>query len=52
LRTMLCFKCGGIGRMLIFVFDFLCCSNNKKKFYVWSFELLLVYENVSIIYVN
>jgi hypothetical protein len=31
LRTMLCFKCGGIGRMLIFVFDFLYCSNKKKN---------------------
>jgi len=32
-------------------FDFLCCSKKKKtSFYVWSFELLLVYKNVSIIY--
>jgi len=32
LRTMLCFKCGGIGRILVFLFSFSLLSLKKKNY--------------------
>jgi hypothetical protein len=46
LRTMLYFKCGGIRRIFVFFVVL------KKKNYVWSLELLLIFENTSIMYEN
>jgi hypothetical protein len=40
LRTMLCFKCGGIGRMLVFLFWF---SLLLKKKQIFMFDLLNSY---------
>jgi hypothetical protein len=45
---MLCLKCGGIERILFFLLR----KKNKKKSMFDLFELLLVYENMSIMYEN
>ena len=46
LRTMFCFKCGGIGKMLVFLFWFSLFFRKKKKekkekIYDWSFWTLI-----------
>jgi hypothetical protein len=45
LRTMLCLKCGGIERILVF-----CCVKKNSIFDL--FELPLIYENMSIMHEN
>ena len=53
LRTMLCFKCGGIVKMSIFLFYFcLFFPKKEKKSMIDLYELPLVYENMSIMCEN
>jgi hypothetical protein len=55
LRTMLCLKCGGIKRILIFFVIFrilVFFVVFQKKNLIFLFELSLVYKNMSIMYEN
>ena len=54
LRTMLYFKCGGIGKMSVFfiLFFFILPKKRENKYMIDLYELPLVYENMSIMYEN